>query len=195
LRTLLDRDLRLVNRFLEGDKCAFDALVERHRRRVHGLAYRMTRDHDSAEDITVDVFVEVYQSLARFRGAATFRTWLHRVAVNVCLEHVRRRRAKRQVEEFPLEGQELASPDTVLDQVASRELAERVMRAIQALPLAQRAAIVMFYIKGFSQAEIARILRIPKNTVKTRIFYGTRAVRDCLEAEAASVPPKAGARA
>jgi len=195
LRTLLDRDLGLVNRFLEGDKRAFDALVERHRRRVHELAYRMTCDHDWAEDITVDVFVEAYQSLARFRGAATFRTWLHRVAVNVCLEHLRRRKAKRQVEEFPLEGQEIASPDTVLDQVASRELAERVMRAVQALPPAQRAAIVMFYIKGFSQAEIARILRIPKNTVKTRIFYGTRAVRDCLEAEAALVPARAGSRA
>lgn len=177
------RDSALVERFLTGDVRAFDALVARHKERVYSLIYRMTADREWAEDITVEVFVEAYHSLPSFRRAAAFGTWLHRVAVNVCLEHLRRRKAKRQIQELQLDGADVPSGPPVLEVIMTRQLADQIVAAMQALPPAQRAALSLFYLEERSHKEIAEILGIPKNTVKTRIFYGTRALRDQLQAK------------
>lgn len=182
MRIVWDRDLGLVDRVLKGDSWAFDALVARHKRRVYDLACRMTGDRDWAEDITVEVFLEAYRSLPRFRGVSCFKTWLHRVAVNVSLQHLRQRKAKRQIEELPLTDQVPVSSADPADEVAQRELIQHVMRAVHKLPSAQRVALVLFYVKGLSQAEIAELLGVPRNTVKTRIFYGTQALRRHVEA-------------
>lgn len=181
---LLNRDSTLVDSFLNGELRAFDTLVARHKLRVYSLVYRMTGDREWAEDITVAVFVEAYQSLVKYKRRASFSTWLHRIAVNVCLEHLRRSKAKRRIDEVPLDGREIPCRTSPYDTVLSKELADRVVTAMQTLPEAQRAAVTLYYLEERSQAEIARILGIPKNTVKTRIFYGTRALRDELRAQA-----------
>ena len=87
-----DREAVLVTQACDGDRNAFDVLVVRHRSYVYGLAYRMCGDREAAEDICVEAFCEAYRSLPRFRPQAKFRTWLHRIAVNVCLEHLRKTR-------------------------------------------------------------------------------------------------------
>ncbi len=178
-----DRDAALVGSFLQGDLSAFDALVARHRGHVYGVAYRMTRDREAAEDITVEAFCEAYRGLPRFRPQARFSTWLHRITVNVCLEHLRHARRKRQVEEVALED-DLPAPTDAAETVITRDLACRIVRAIEELPPAQQEAIRMFYFEQRSCAEIAQALKIPRNTVKTRLFYGTKALRDRFEAEA-----------
>ena len=176
-------DITLAEKFLRGDAQAFDALVARHKERVYSLIYRMTGDREWAEDITVEVFVEAYQSLPSFRQRASFATWLHRVAVNVCLEHLRSLKAKRQIQEVQLDEADVPSRLSAADVMMTRELADQIVRAMQTLPLAQRAALSLFYLEERTHSEIAEILGIPKNTVKTRIFYGTRALRDQLQAK------------
>jgi len=180
---LTSTDSRLIESFRKGDAAAFDALVERHKQRVFNLLYRMTGDRERAEDITVDVFLETYFSLPGFKQKAKFTTWLHRLAVNVCLEHLRRKKAKRQLEETSLEEGEAKAVSSPAELVITKELAERIIGAIQVLPETHRAAITMFYLEGRSCAEIAEILDIPRNTVKTRIFYATRVLRDRLQDE------------
>ena len=177
------RDSALVERFLTGDARAFDALVARHKERVYSLIYRMTGDREWAEDITVEAFVEAHESLPSFGRRASFGTWLHRVAVNVCLEHLLRRKAKRQIQEVPLDGADVSSEPPSLDVMMTRELADRIVEAMQGLPPAQRATLSLFYLEEHSHREIAEILGIPRNTVKTRIFHGTRALRDQLQSE------------
>ncbi len=99
-----DASARLVERFCQGDKAAFDALVACHRQRVYAVVHRMTRDHERAEDITDEVFLEAYRCLPSFRYQSNFSTWLHRVAVNVCLERLRSEKGKRRMAEVPLRG-------------------------------------------------------------------------------------------
>ena len=178
-----DRDAALIGRFVQGDPSAFDALVARHRARVYGLAYRMTRDSEAAEDITVETFCEAFRGLPRFRPEAKFSTWLHRIAVNVSLEHLRQVGRKRQLEEVPLEDDLPAATDTA-ETALTHELARRILQVVQELPQAQQEAIRRFYFEQQSCAEIAQALQVPRNTVKTRIFHGIQALRARLEAEA-----------
>jgi len=180
---LASPDSELVERFRSGRADAFDALFSRHRRRVFDLACRMTGDSDWAEDITVDIFLEAYLSLPRFRFQARFSTWLHRIAVNVCLEHIRRRKAQARLAQESADNCEHPSAVDPSDIAMSRELAERITAALQALPDVHRVTIMMFYLEQRTCAEIARMLNIPRGTVKTRIFYGTRMLRDRLTAE------------
>ena len=176
-------DSEAVDRFLGGDERAFDALVQRHRQRIFDLVYRMTNDRDWAEDITVDVLVEVFRSLPKFQKRAKFSTWLHRVALNVCLQSIRQRKARKYLAEVPLEEAELAAVPDPAQSAGGDDSTTRVMAAMQTLPEVHRAAVTMFYLEERSCAEIAEILNIPRNTAKTRIFYATRVLRDNLRAQ------------
>ena len=178
-----DRDAALIGRFMQGDPDAFDALVARHRARVHGLAYQMTRDREMAEDITVEVFCETFRALPRYRPEAKFSTWLHRIVVNVTLEHLRQVKRRRQLEEVLLED-DLPARDNTAETAITRELTRSILQAIQDLPQIQQESIRRFYFEQQSCAEIAQALQIPRNTVKTRIFHGIHTLRDRLQAEA-----------
>ena len=85
-----DADQLLVARYLDGDLVAFDELMTRHERQIYRLCYRFVRNHEDAMDLTQDVFVKAFEKLPSFRGDARFKTWLYRVAVNHCLNHVKK---------------------------------------------------------------------------------------------------------
>lgn len=191
--TLWDGSARLVERFYQGDRTAFDDLFRRHRQRVFDLVLRMTGDPDLANDITIDVFVEAYRTLPTFRGRSSFATWLHRVAVNVCLEHLRR--ARNRLTEVPL-SEDAASPAESPAEVAvTNELVAQITEAIGSLPSPHRITVELFYLEGMSCREIAARLGIPRNTVKTRLFYATRALRAKLMPESGLLPPSKTIRA
>lgn len=183
-------DSKLIDRFRVGDTSAFDALVERHRQRIFNLVYRITNDREWAEDITVEVFVEVFLSLPKFRNRAKLTTWLHRTAVNVCLESIRRRRSKKHLPEVPLEEARFAVVSDPAEIITNNDLAARVTAAMQVLPETHRAAMTMFYLEELSCAEIGKTLGIPRNTAKTRIFYATKILRDRLQSEGVLPPPR-----
>ena len=180
---LTSSDPQLIERFRQGDSYAFDALVGRHKERIFNLAYRMTGDADWAEDITVEVLLEVYASLPQFKNRAKFSTWLHRLAVNVCLEHLRARRSYPQPGGEPLEKYEAPASADPAEIAMNRDLAQHIAHAMQALPEAQRLAVIMYYLEERSCAEIAEILQIPLGTVQSRLARGRRLLRDELVAD------------
>ena len=149
-----------------GDRSAARALYDAHVERVHRIAFRMCGDADLAEDLTQDVFIQLFRRLDQFRGESSFSTWVHRVALTVSLN------AMRKVKRF-------RTRETGIDEAQHHEqtvgelepdLRDRLNAAIDALPDGIRVALVMHTIEGYSHAEIGEALGIAEGTSKARVF-------------------------
>jgi len=163
-----DPDAGLVARCRRGDRAAFDALLARHRAHVVNLAYQMLGAADEAQDAAQEAFVKAFTRLKQFRGEALFATWLRRIAVNECLNRLARRRPVADVS-APLG----VSPEPVEEALAVRA-------AMQALSPPLRAALVLRELHGASYEDIARILRIPLGTVRSRLAAARDKLREML---------------
>src|SRR6202163_332718 len=165
----------LIQRCLQGDQLAWDAIVQRYRRKVFNTAYKFVGRHEQAEDLTQDIFLKIFKSLETFDRRANFQTWLISVSRNLCIDHYRRVRKERETIDRDIDANELspASPDE--GPVAAIEQQDRVMllrQALAALPESLRMAVLMRDIQERSYQEIADTLRLPEGTVKSRINRG-----------------------
>jgi RNA polymerase sigma-70 factor (ECF subfamily) len=156
----------LIARAAAGDRSAARALYDAHVERVHRIAYRLCGDPDVADDLTQDVFVQLFRRLDQFRGESSFSTWVHRVALTVSLN------AMRKVKRFRTRETEI---DEAFHHEASEgdiepDMRDRLNAAIDALPDGIRAALVMHTIEGYSHAEIGEMLGIAEGTSKARVF-------------------------
>ena len=169
----------LTARVRAGDAEAITMVYRQHHVAVRAFARRLVGDIESAEDLVQDVFVALPGAISRFRGDASLRTFLVSIAVNRAKNHVRsamrRRAALARLGREP----EPSSPDLQRD-AERRELAARLMRALDELPLDQRVAIVLAEIEERTSAEIALIVGAPEATVRTRVFHAKRKLRDIL---------------
>jgi len=172
----------LVQRCLDGQAGAFDALVASHHRRVYNLVYRMVGNAEDAMDLTQEAFLRAYSKLHTFERGRPFLAWLRRIATNLCIDHLRRQGSPDvSLDERTESGAQHAdtspgaSPEEALE---VSEDARRVLDAVYRLPPRQRAALVLRYVDGMKVAEIARALRVPEGTVKTMLFRGRQAVRE-----------------
>lgn len=163
----------LVNRSCAGDLDAFEDLVRIHQDRIYNLAYRITGNHEDANDAAQDAFVRAYQALSGFRRDAAFSTWLYRIATNAALDLVRRRPAIPPVE---LPADQPSAADPAAD-VHRREVRRRVHAAVGHLPAEYRAVVVLRDLQGLAYEEIARVLHIPIGTVRSRLSRGREVLR------------------
>ncbi len=186
--TAPDSDTMLVERAVAGDQKAFELLVIKYQRRIQRLIGRMVRDVDLVEDIAQETFIRAYRALAQFRGEAQFYTWLYRIAVNTAKKALMDLKRNPTVSEnsfksgdddetSPVENELISSetPDAVL---ASKEIAEMVNAALEALPEELRQAITLREIEGFSYEEIAEAMSCPIGTVRSRIFRAREAISE-----------------
>lgn len=152
-----------MERARRGDGAAFDRLYERHVGRVYATCLRLTADARRAEELTQDVFVRVWRSIATFRGESRFSTWLYRVAVNVVLD-ARRRRSRRPESDADRDLVHLPAPP-------SREVESRLAleRAVARLPDRARTALVLYAVEGYKYEEVAELMEIAIGTVKAHI--------------------------
>jgi RNA polymerase sigma-70 factor (ECF subfamily) len=159
----------LVVRAQRGDVSAFEEVVRRHQRRVYGVALRIVRSHDVADDVTQEAFVRAWRALDRFDVGRPFGPWVRRIAANLAVNHVRSPRAR---EEGLPDGHAEVRADgpgplhALLDEEARRVLD----RAIADLPDGQRAVFVLRAVEEMSYEEIARALDISPGTVMSRLF-------------------------
>jgi len=166
-------DRALVAAHVAGDPDAFGELVRRHRDRLWAVALRTTSDPEEAADALQDAFISAYRNAASYRGEAAVTTWLHRVVVNACLDRMRRRKARPTVhipDDEPDTGAR-AVPDP-RDEMDRLELRIEIDKALRALPVDQRSAIVLVDVEGLSVAEAAEVLGVPEGTVKSRCSRG-----------------------
>jgi RNA polymerase sigma factor (sigma-70 family) len=182
-------DERLVARAQQGDVCAFDQLVGRHTSRLYGLVYHMTGNHEDTNDLLQDVWTKVFRSLAGFRGASRFTTWIHSIAVNMSINFLKRRN-RRQTVSLDAGGDEggtsdalenlLVSPHTPRTEAGISELQKRLTDALGKLSAEHRAVVTMFDIQGMAHAEIGRTLGVSEGTVRSRLFYAHRQLQGIL---------------
>ncbi len=183
-------DLLLVQRTLAGEMHAFELLVLKYQRRVERLVGRMVRDVDLVQDIAQETFIRAYRALAQFRGESAFYTWLYRIAVNTARKQLADLRRDPVISMSSLEsgdddetsGAELdlilqavdaETPEALL---ASKEIAQAVNEAMDALPTELRQAITLREIEGLSYEAIAQALDCPIGTVRSRIFRAREAI-------------------
>lgn len=182
----VDSDALLVERTVAGDQKAFELLVIKYQRRIQRLIGRMVRDVDLVEDIAQETFIRAYRALAQFRGEAQFYTWLYRIAVNTAKKALMDLKRNPTVSEnayktsdddetSPLEN-ELTSSETPDAVLASKEIAQIINTAMDALPEELRQAITLREIEGLSYEEISEAMDCPIGTVRSRIFRAREAI-------------------
>lgn len=172
----------LVVRLQRADAEAITLVYRQHHVAVRAFAQRLVGDIEAAEDLVQDVFVALPTAIARFRGDCALRTFLVSIAVNHAKNHVRaaaRRRAA--LARLAREPEPPSSPDPQRD-LERRQLGDRLMLALDELPLEQRVAIVLAEIEDRTSAEIATIVAAPEGTVRTRIFHAKRKLREIFQA-------------
>jgi len=188
--TTPDSDTALVQRAVAGDVRAFELLVIKYQRRVERLIGRMVRDVDLVPDIAQETFIRAYRALGQFRGDAQFYTWLYRIAVNTAKKQLLSMKNDPLVlhasaasdDEDETSGGHWAHSDGASDSetpdavLASKEIAQAVNDAMDALPEELRLAITLREIEGMSYEAIAQALECPIGTVRSRIFRAREAI-------------------
>lgn len=174
-------DEELVRRAQKDDTVAFDRLVERHYRRIFSLAFQMLGNSDEAADATQETFIKAFENLKRFRGDASFASWIYRIAVNTCRDFLRHHReisfsqiADEDHQDFdPAELTE-ANHDDLLER---RERAELVHIALQQLSEEMRQVLALCDMQGLSYEEAAAVLGVPRGTLKSRLHRARQAFK------------------
>lgn len=186
-----DDDLTLVRRVQQGDRAAFRLLFEKYHRRVYAVALGVVKNPADANDVVQEAFVKVHRHLATFQGASSFYTWLYRITMNLAIDHLRRKKAARQVDfdeaikqdEGTEDAGHLAPTITNADPGKThsrKELAGKIHGALALLPDIHRQAILLREVEGLNYEEIAKIMKVPKGTIMSRLFHARRKMQSAL---------------
>lgn len=181
----------LVERAKRGDHQAFGHLVDEYQDKIYSYVSRMLGDPHEAEDVTQEAFVRAFRSLPKFRGASSFHTWLYRIASNLAIDVVRRRKrsdiSSVSLDE-PLESDDGEYEREIADEVggpeavsSTRETQVAVRRAIMDLPEKLRQVMVLYELQGETYEDIAEILGVPLGTVKSRLFNARNQLKERLK--------------
>jgi RNA polymerase sigma-70 factor (ECF subfamily) len=173
----LEQDAQLVQQCLQGDGSAWEELVRRHTRRIFNICYRFTGNSTEAEDLSQEVFLRVYRTLASYRSAyGGFATWMTSVTRNLLIDHYRRTKRDRITDSLDdkmavVENKESVGrrPD---QQALLGELSGQVQAALTRLSPELREAVILRDLQQLEYAEIRQVLEVPEGTVKSRINRG-----------------------
>lgn len=179
-------EAELIERCREGDRAAFGGLIARYQERIYNLCLRLSGDPQDAADLTQEAFVKALTSIQRFDQRAAFYTWLYRIAVNVVLDHRRRRKTQGGLfrgGDTAAVVEQVAAPRARHDPIEQAAVSERraaVSAALMRLDEVQRAIVVLRDIEQLDYTEIAAVLEIPLGTVKSRLFRARLALKEIL---------------
>jgi RNA polymerase sigma-70 factor, ECF subfamily len=173
-------DLELCKLAAEGSLAAFEIIYQRYNRRTYSLTFRMTGSQTEAEDLTQEVFIQLFRKIGSFRGDSAFSTWLHRLTVNQVLMHFRKRSFKNEktsedgeMPEQTVTGSANPSKMAVVDRIALK-------KAIAGLPKGYKNVFVLHDVEGFEHEEVARMLGISVGTSKSQLHKARLKLRTLL---------------
>lgn len=161
------------------DLKAFDALVKEYERKIYAFAYRFTKNHDDALDITQEVFLKIHKNIESFNEDSSISTWIYRITNNVCIDFVRKSKPTVSITD---ENQEyiyqIADNESTEKTVLNNELREEIFTSLSEIDENSRQIVILRDILGFSYQKIADILEIEEGTVKSRISRSRKKLRD-----------------
>lgn len=179
-------EARLIQRAQHGDRAAFDELVRLYDQHVLRLVMKVVKSPEEAKDLYQDVFLKVYRSLGRFRFESRFSTWLYRIVMNVCFDHLRRQKSHEevqapanedgQVEYFQSvpDEQQIRDPDRAL---RSGEIRKRIQKALERLGPRERLVFELRHFQGMRLRAIGELCGTSEETAKNSLFRATRKLR------------------
>lgn len=181
-------DPEIIQSILKGNKENFRILVEKYQQIVFHIAIGFVHDKEEAEDLTQEVFIRAWQSLDKFRGDSAFSTWLHRVAVNACLNNARKKRGMPVLDrissffnpEAEIETDVLFRTENPEEIIISKEHSKWLQKALASLPEKQRIAIILSKYDDLPQKEIASIMQLTEGAVEALIQRAKKNLREIL---------------
>jgi RNA polymerase sigma-70 factor, ECF subfamily len=177
-----EADLEVARRCRAGDPAAFEGLYRTHAGRLFGLVSRMLGSAPEAEDVLQEIFVSAHRKMAGFRGESSLGTWLYRIAVNHCLDHLRSRGARMGRATESLDQEEAFEPAAVQPAVPSAISRIDLERAIAQLPDGCRAVFILHDVEGLDHREVADTLGISEGTSKSQVHKARMRLRRLLTA-------------
>jgi len=181
-------EARLARRALKGDQQAFAEIVALYQDKLYIMAFRMLGNRQEAEDVTQEAFLRVYRNLDRYDEGLKFSTWIYRIATNLCIDRLRKRKATysldaESVDHEGLDGYAVIPSDdrTPESEMLLTETQRIVREAIETLPAKYKSVMVLRYLHDLSLQEIGEVLDMPVTTVKTRVHRGREFLRKKLE--------------
>jgi RNA polymerase sigma-70 factor (ECF subfamily) len=185
-----DLNKTLIKKAIEGDERAYKRLLENYRGAIFNLLYKMVRNREETEDLVQEAFIKAFNALSTFNEEYAFSTWLYKIAVNNCIDHIRKKKLKTYSIDKPVPSKdgELGRefPDTSMSpdrEILSEEKSNIIENAIEDLPENYKTVIVMRHKEERSYEEIAEILNIPLGTVKARIFRAREMLKKKLKSK------------
>ncbi len=181
-------DARLAKLARKGDRSAFGELVDLYKDKIFHLAYRMLGNKQEAEDVMQDTFLRVYKNLDKYDANQKFSTWIYRIATNLCIDRLRKRKWNFSLDAeisdaegldwYSMLQSEEPGPEK---QILLSETQRQIRSAIGALPEKYRSVVVLRYLQDLSLQEISEVLGMPVTTIKTRVHRGREFLRKRLE--------------
>ncbi|MCK4251426.1 sigma-70 family RNA polymerase sigma factor [candidate division WOR-3 bacterium] len=169
-------DNELVKLVQAGEAEPFDELVRRHQVKIHDLCYKMLRNYDDAKDLAQETFLKAYRKINKFAGRSKFSTWLYRIAVNNCLNFIKKQRPTEELfEEITSSGK-----DDPVQKYKSKKFREMIKRTVAKLPEVQRAVFTLRTLEDLSYQEVSEILRKPVSTIKVNHHLAVKNLRNYL---------------
>ena len=168
-----DADAELVERYLAGDMTAFDELMVRYERQIYRVCYRFVENRDDAMDLAQEVFIKAFEHLGSFRRESSLKTWLYRIAMNHCINHV-----KKHSQEFVEVNEYTGSVgSSVQSQLEEREQREHFRQMVKQLPPKQKAILELRINEQLSYEEIANLSGRSVSTIKASVFFALEKLR------------------
>jgi RNA polymerase sigma-70 factor (ECF subfamily) len=183
-----ESDLDVARRCLDGDPAAFEAVYRTHAGRLFGLVSRMLGSAPEAEDVLQEIFITAHRKLSGFRGDSSLGTWLYRIAVNHCLDHLRSRGARMASVTESLDREDAREPAAAAPVLPTTISRIDLERAIAQLPPGCRAAFVLHDVEGRDHQEVGRALGISEGTSKSQVHKARMRLRALLTAQAQPSP-------
>lgn len=171
-------DIDLIQECISGNHDAFSELVTRYKKLIYNVVYNMISDKQEVNDIAQEVFIRIYKSLDRYNPEFKFSTWSVKIATNLCLDVLR----KKKINSTPIEEIEGVSSDleTPEAKYISSERSRKIREAIASLPEKYRTPIVLFHQNGLSYEEITKVLNEPMTIIKNRLYRARLMLRESL---------------
>ena len=184
-----DGDRMLVARVQKGDVAAYRELFDRYHRRAFAVALGVVKNRHDAQDVVQEAFIKVHRHIGTFQGNSSFYTWLYRIVMNLSIDHLRRGRPNTDFDDARAHN-DAAGDGSMLPRILDgnpaktavrKELTAQLTKALDALPEYHRAVILLREVEGLSYEEMAKMLKVPKGTIMSRLFHARKKMQETLQ--------------